>query len=97
MPVVSAHAPLKLHVFSLRHTCYHKCSKRKEKEKEVMQFQERTRRLTRELSGQTAVVTSEASIFYLTGFRTTARRPKQIGPTAVVTGADTVLIAPAKW
>ncbi len=62
-----------------------------------MQFQERTRRLTRELSGQTAVVTSEASIFYLTGFRTTARRPKQIGPTAVVTGADTVLIAPAKW
>ncbi len=62
-----------------------------------MQLKERRDRLSSKLSGQTAVVTSEANIFYLTGFRTTARRPKQIGPTAVVPGADCALIAPAKW
>lgn len=44
------------------------------------------------------LLTSEANIQYVTGFHTTARRPKQIGVNAVIlAGGRTYFLIPAKW
>lgn len=44
------------------------------------------------------LLTGEANIFYFTGFRTTARRPKQIGYTAVLlTEKEKKFFCPKKW
>lgn len=44
------------------------------------------------------LLTSEANVQYETGFYTTARRPKQIGPNAVIlAGKERWFLIPAKW
>ncbi len=44
------------------------------------------------------LLTDEADIYYMTGFHTTARRPKQIGANAAVVLPDAVyFVIPAKW
>lgn len=44
------------------------------------------------------LLTSEANVQYETGFHTTARRPKQIGPNAVIlAGGEKYFLIPAKW
>lgn len=44
------------------------------------------------------LLTSEANVQYETGFYTTARRPKQIGPNAVIlAGKDKYFLIPEKW
>lgn len=54
-------------------------------------------RLTGETNGA-ALLFSEQSIFYFTGFLTSARRPKQIGFTAVwMTAEVTCLVYPKTW
>lgn len=46
----------------------------------------------------TVLLTGEANIFYFTGFYTTARRPKQIGYTAVILGEGVkIFLIPEKW
>lgn len=46
----------------------------------------------------TVLLTDEADIYYMTGFHTTARRPKQIGANAAVVLPDAVyFVIPAKW
>lgn len=44
------------------------------------------------------LLTSEANVQYETGFHTTARRPKQIGPNAVIlAGKSKYFLIPEKW
>lgn len=44
------------------------------------------------------LLTSEANVQYETGFHTTARRPKQIGPNAVIlSGSEKYFLIPEKW
>lgn len=44
------------------------------------------------------LLTDEADIYYMTGFHTTARRPKQIGANAVVVVPDALyFVIPQKW
>lgn len=44
------------------------------------------------------LLTSEANIQYVTGFHTTARRPKQIGYNAVIlSGKEKYFVVPEKW
>lgn len=44
------------------------------------------------------LLTDEADIYYMTGFHTTARRPKQIGANAaVVLPSEQYFVIPAKW
>lgn len=51
-----------------------------------------------EFGSDLLLLTSEQSVFYLTGFYTEARRPKQIGPCAVLANGEAVtLIAPNNW
>ncbi len=51
-----------------------------------------------EFGSDLLLLTSEQSVFYLTGFYTEARRPKQIGPCAVLANGEAVtLIAPDNW
>lgn len=46
----------------------------------------------------TVLLTGEADIFYFTGFYTTARRPKQIGMTAVILASGVKkFVYPRKW
>lgn len=46
----------------------------------------------------TVCLTGEASVYYFTGFYTTARRPKQIGSTAVLLGPGIKrFVIPEKW
>lgn len=46
----------------------------------------------------TVLLTGEAAVFYFTGFYTTARRPKQIGYTAVLlSGGVKKFLFPEKW
>lgn len=46
----------------------------------------------------TILLTDEANIYYLTGFHTTAKRPKQIGANAVVLLPDACyFVIPGKW
>lgn len=55
------------------------------------------RELLEEGSG-TVLLTSEEAVFYFSGFYTTAKRPKQIGYTAVVlSGHEKKLLVPEKW